>query len=54
MSTFDLVCCSNKASHAENPKDAAAMMNVVENPRKNEVNPEISEPNRVATPTSAL
>ena len=48
------LCVSNEASHADNPKHAAAMMNVVENPRKKEVNPETSEPSRVATPTSAL
>jgi len=29
-------------------------MNVVEKPRKNEVNPETSEPSSVATPTRAL
>jgi multisubunit Na+/H+ antiporter MnhB subunit len=33
-STLDLVCSSNEASHADNPNNAAASTNVVENPRK--------------------
>ena len=49
-----LVFFSSEASHAEHAKHTAAMMNVVEKPRKNEVNPETTEPNKVATPTNAL
>jgi hypothetical protein len=50
----DLGCFSNVASHADTPKNAAAMMNVVEKPRKKDVYPENNEPSRVAIPTSAL
>ena len=50
----DLECSSNEASHADEPINAAARMNVVEKPRKNDVNPETAEPARVAIPTSAL
>lgn len=54
MLTLGLGCSSNEASHADNPNNAAARMNVVEKPRKKDVNPEITEPIRVAIPTSAL
>jgi hypothetical protein len=54
MSTLDLDCSSNDVSHADDPMNAAARMNVVEKPKKKDVNPEIAEPARLAIPTSAL
>ena len=54
LCSYYLECSSNEASHADDPINAAAKMNVVENPKKKDVNPETADPARLAIPTRAL